>query len=46
MREWLSIRNMRIKCEIFSCSVKPMSANCISCRMKNATCWLSMRLRN
>lgn len=32
MREWLSIKNMRIKCGIFSCNVKPMSANCISCR--------------
>lgn len=34
MRDWLSIRNMKIKCGTFSCSVKQTSENCISYRLK------------
>lgn len=33
MREWFSIKSMKIKCGIFSCSVKLMFGNCISCRL-------------
>lgn len=43
MRGWRSIRNMKIKCGTFSCSVKQTSENCISYRLEtdNSRWWIS-----